>query len=332
MEKRREGRATEPKLRIYLLGRYFWRMTDEAHPATMPELIAYLAGEGAEADRRTLYGDIRLLRAAGLDVVCRRTRTFDYYLASRTFELAELKLLVDAVQSCRFLTVKKSAELIEKLGSLTSRYQAAQLSRQVYVQNRVKTGNERIYYTVDAIHEAIQSARKIAFQYCQYGMDKRLLPKHDGELYVVSPYLLTWAEDNYYLIGDHPHHPGLTHYRVDKMLHAVVRQEPKRPLPPLFDPAAYAKSVFSMYAGEREWMELAFHRSLIGVVIDRFGTDAAIEPGEGDTFTVRVPVSVSPSFFGWLFQFGSKARILSPADAGERMRALLRETMEHYGD
>ncbi len=318
------------KLRLFYLQDYFSKNTDENHTVTMPELIAYLDTIGIASDRRTLYGDIRQLRSLGMDIEKRQTKTHDYYLATRTFELPELKLLVDAVQSCRFLTLKKSDALIEKLSSLTSRHQADQLARQVYVQNRVKTDNERIYYNVDSIHQAIANATRIGFQYCQYTLTRSLKPRRDGAQYIVSPYLLTWAEDNYYLIADHPQHKGLAHFRVDKMINVEVLDALRDPLSPSFDPAAYAKSMFSMYVGQREWVELQFNESLIGVVMDRFGTDVQVVQSDGNTFVIRVLVSVSPSFFGWLFQFGDQAKILWPSNAVSQMRACLAAAAESY--
>lgn len=323
-------RLTDPKLRLFLLRDYFLQQTDEAHTVTVQRLIAYLADNGIATDRRTVYADIKRLAGYGMDIVKRRSKTHDYYLAARDFELPELKLLVDAVQSCRFLTQAKSRSLIEKLGRLTSRFQAAQLKRQVYVQNRVKTDNERIYYNVDSIHEAIQSYRKISFQYCQYTLTKTLEPRRGGALYTVSPYLLAWAEDNYYLIADHPEHDGLSHFRVDKMLRVCVLHEPRTPLDPLFDPAAYAKSMFSMYVGSREWVTLRFASPLIGVVIDRFGTDVQITEADDAHFCVRALVSVSPAFLGWLIQFGGEAELVSPPDARARMVKQLKEAAERY--
>lgn len=318
------------RLRLMLLKEYFLQNTDETHTVTTPELLSYLADNEIDVDRRTVYSDIALLKSTGMDIQKRRTRTHDYYLASRSFSLPELKLLVDAVQSCRFLTGEHSTALIEKLERLASRYQAAQLSRQVYVQNRLKSGNALVYRNVDSIHTAIQSCMQIRFQYCQYGMDKRLHPRRDGMFYEISPYLLTWAEDNYYLIGNHPMHEGLAHYRVDKMQNVAVTNAARVPLSPLFDPAEYAKSMFSMYAGQREWVEMEFNSDLIGVVMDRFGTDVPIHATDAAHFSVRALVSVSPSFFGWLLQFGEQARILAPADAKERMGALLTSAAQNY--
>ncbi len=309
----------ESRRRLLLIREYFLENTDEQHPVTMPELIAYLGAKGVDADRRAVYEDIALLRECGMDILMRRSRTCDYYLASRPFEFAEVKLLVDAVQASRFLTARKSCALIGKLGSLTSRHQAAQLERSVYVQNRVKAGNERAYYNVDCIHKALQSGRKIAFQYCQYTFSRQLCPRRDGQTYVVSPCLMAYADDNYYLIADHPTHEGFAHYRVDKMIQVRMLNERAAPLDPSFDPAAYARTVFSMFAGERRWVELSFDRALIGAVIDRFGADVPIAPRDETTFAVHAPVCVSPAFFGWLFQFGGGARILGPDDVKEWM-------------
>lgn len=320
----------DPRKRILFVLNFLFENTDECHTVTVPELVAHLNNCGFPVDRRAVYADIDLLRELGINIQKRRTRTHNYYLESRRFEMAELKLLVDAVQSCRFLTVTKSKQLIQKLETLASKYQAVQLSRQVFVQNRIKTDNERIYSNVDSIHEAIQKAEKISFQYCQYTIQKTLTARRNGAYYIVSPYLLTWADDNYYLIGDHPYHEGLSHYRVDKMMDVTVIGETRKPLGPLFDPVAYAKSMFSMYAGERRWMEIAFDHSLAGVVIDRFGTDVCLFPLNDSTFLIRALISVSPAFFGWMLQFGDKAKIISPAEDREHMVALMEQALKNY--
>lgn len=329
---RADAAQADPKLRLLLLGDYLFTNTDEAHTVTVPQLVAYLSERGVEADRRTVYADLARLSGYGYDIVKRRSRTHDYYLGARAFELAELKLLVDAVQSCRFLTESKSRLLIEKLSRLTSRHQAGGLERQVYVQNRAKTGNERVYYNVDSIHAAIQQTRKIRFRYCQYTLQKELRARRGGEPYVVSPYLLTWAEDNYYLVADHPAHDGLTHFRVDKMQDVAVLKDARTPTPAFLDPAAYVKSMFSMYAGSRAFVTMRFAAPLVGAVIDRFGADVPIVPeSEQQAFTVRAQVSVSPAFFGWLLQFGGEAEILAPADVRAQMAAQLNAALRGYG-
>ena len=325
------GARTKARSRILLLYDYLFEHTDEAHTVTVAELLAYLSEQGVETDRRTVYADLAWLTDYGLDIVKRRTRTHDYYLGARAFELAELKLLVDAVQSCRFLTPGKSKALIGKLSNLTSSHQARELERQVYVQNRVKAGNERVYYNVDSIHRAIQRAKKISFCYCQYTLEKTLRPKRGGEAYVVSPYLLTYAEDNYYLIADHPAHGGLAHFRIDKMRGVSVLDETRTPMPAAFDPAAYVKTMFSMYAGSREWVTLRFAAALVGAVIDRFGADVDVVPDGTEAFTVCAPIAVSPAFFGWLLQFGGEAEIVAPEGVRMRMAAQLSAALRGYG-
>lgn len=323
--------VTDPKLRLFLLRDYFLRETDEQHTVTVPALMAYLASEGLmNVDRRTVYADIALLKSSGMDIEKRRSRTHDYYLATRGFELPELKLLVDAVQASRFITEKKSAALITKLEGLTSRHLAAQLSRQVFVPGRVKTDNERIYYSVDTIHEAIAKNWRIRFQYCQYTISKTLQPRRGGEFYEVSPYLLAWADDNYYLIADHPVHEGLAHFRVDKMLSVEILEQARTRRGDAIDPAAYARTMFSMYAGERSFVELRFDAGLVGAVIDRFGRDIAIIKQDETSFSVRVRVAVSPAFFGWLLQFGKGAAIVSPTQVRDQMKCLLDETRACY--
>ncbi len=318
---------------MFLVGDYFFRETDEQHTVTVPALMAYLSAQGLHnVDRRTIYADIALLKSHGMDIEKRRSRTHDYFLGARAFELPELKLLVDAVQASRFITEKKSSQLIGKLEGLTSRHLAAQLSRQVYVRDRVKADNERIYYSVDTIHEAIARNRRVRFQYCQYTLTKSLAPRRGGEFYEVSPYLLTWADDNYYLIADHPVHEGLAHFRVDKMLSVSMSDQPRKRLAHAMEPAVYAKTVFSMFAGEQRDVELRFDRGLIGAVIDRFGRDVGIIKQDENCFSVRVQVAVSPAFFGWLLQFGKQAAIVSPKSVRAQMKALLDETRMCYDE
>lgn len=320
------------KARLLFLRSLFLAQTDDQHALTTQQLLGILSDHGFEVERRTVYRDIRALVDSGLDIVSRRAATTEYFVRSRTFSLAEVKLLMDAIQSCRFLSAGKSDELIEKLCTLTSAANARELSRQVYVKNRVKTDNARIYANVDALHGAIHIANKIRFRYCQYNELKQLIPRRGGERYEVSPYLVTWADDNYYLIGDSPHHDGLAHYRVDKMCDVEILPAPRKKLDPLFDPVQYVNSMFSMYAGEREWVEIAFHKSLIGVVIDRFGTDVTFYPIGDDCVLVNTLVSVSPAFFGWIAQFGEKAEIRSPSSVRERMHRTLDSADLRYGE
>lgn len=321
----------QSKLKLLYLLEILWKDTDEEHTLTVPQLISRLEQRGISAERRSVYDDIQSLRDWGLDILERRTRTHGYYLASRTFELPELKLLVDAVQSSRFITVKKSQQLIKKIGSLTSRQEAGQLSRQVYVANRVKTGNEGIYYNVDEIHKAISQNRQISFQYAEYTLTKGVRHRRGGERYLVSPYILSWGDENYYLIAYHPRYEGLAHFRVDKMVGIKVEEEERVPLDSRLDPADYAKRTFGMFAGQVTRVQMRFHRSLLDAVIDRFGREVSIAPQGEEWFTANLSVAVSPAFLSWVFQFGEKAEILGPAQVREGMAKHLSRVAAYYG-
>ncbi|WP_368293732.1 helix-turn-helix transcriptional regulator [Dehalobacter sp. TBBPA1] len=304
--------------------------TDEEHPLTINEIISKLADYNIEVERKTIYADIEALRQFGLDIKMEKTKTYDYFLASRTFELPELKLLVDAVQSSKFITVKKSNELIKKLESLTSKYEAIQLQRQVYISNRVKAMNESIYYNVDTIHQAITAGKKIYFQYYDYTVEKEKRFRKNGEYYQVSPVTLTWDDENYYLITYSAKYQGLTHYRVDKMNDIRLSEETRDIITHNeFDIAGYAKKVFGMYNGEEDNVTIQFDNSLAGVVIDRFGKDVSIRKLDEKDFTVTLKVAVSPVFIGWLFQFGDMAKVLSPesliCDLKQRAHMLLQQ-------
>ncbi len=322
-------RAEGQKQKLLFLRELLLRETDEAHPLAMPELLRRLEAAGIPAARQSVYRDIQCLRESGMDIELKQGE--GYYLASRDFELAELKLLVDAVQSSRFLSEKKSLALIGKLASLASVHDAGRLRRQVVVSGRVKTMNESVYYNVDRLHEAIAANSRVRFRYFDWDMDgsKRYRP---GE-YEASPYALCWAEENYYLIAGTARH-GVTHYRVDKMQgieltgeRRVMTAESRR-----LDLGAYSRAVFSMFSGEVRRVRMRFARELSGVVIDRFGRGSMLIPDGEDAFTFVADVAVSPTFLGWISAFGPKARILQPADVVEQYRALLRETLAQYED
>jgi predicted DNA-binding transcriptional regulator YafY len=316
-------RSADQKLRLLTLMKLLQEKTDENHMLTVPQILGELESRGISAGRKSIYGDLAALRAFGLDVVSIRTAGIvGYFIAGRDFELPELKLLSDAVACSKFITEKKSEELVRKIEGLTSVYEARQLQRQVTVPGRVKTGNEKIYYSVDAIHQAIARDRCIAFRYFEYaaGGEKRF--RRDGEKYAVSPYALCWDNENYYLIAHYEKHPNLTHFRVDKMEGVELLEEKRRPLPDgaAFNPAEYSKKVFHMFGGEEETIELWFNDSLLGVVLDRFGLDAEIRKADTEGFTVTVHALVSPPLLGWIFSFGSGVRILSPESLREQMR------------
>ena len=318
------------KLKLLYLMQLFKEETDEDHPLTMEELISRLAAYGVEAERRSVYEDIRLLQDFGMDIVGEKRKQYIYYLANRDFELAELKLLVDTVSSARFVTSRKSQQLIRKISSLTSRSLASQLKRQVYVSGRVKAFNEGIYYAVDAIHRGINENRQISFKYYDYDLGKNQVLRRQGERYQVSPYILSWDSENYYMVAFHSRYGRLAHFRVDKMTDVRMEAEKRRSLGKDLDPVEYCQSVFGMFSGEESKVKVRFTVDLIGVVIDRFGKNVQIAKESDDYFVANLKAAVSPVFFSWLFQFGSRAQILEPAAVRERMAAFLSETLEKY--
>ena len=320
------------KLKLLYLMRMFLEETDEDHPLSMEAILGHLAAMGLDCERRSVYEDIRLLQDFGMDIIGEKRKQYVYYLASREFELAELKLLVDTVAAARFITTRKSRQLIKKISSLTSHHLANQLNRQVYVSGRVKAFNEGIYYNVDAIHRGINENRQISFSYYAYNLDKKQVPKRQGDRYQVSPYILSWDNENYYMVAFHNRYGALAHFRVDKMANVRLEEEKRQALGEDLDPGAYCQRVFGMYSGSPARIGVRFAADLIGVVIDRFGNDVRIKKEDEDWFSVDVEVAVSPVFLSWLFQFGPKAQILYPPEVEGRMRAMLSETAAVYNE
>ena len=314
---------SDSRLRLLLLRDYFLEHTDELHSITARELSAHLELSGIPADRRALYSDIALLQQSGLDIRTRRHRAKEYYLAERIFELAELRLLTDMVRASRVLSPERAAAMIEKLCSLTSRHEAGLLRRQGVGANAHQAQSERAYHNAAEILRAIENGSKLSFVYCSIAAKNTLYPRRGGEAYVVSPLLLTYAEDHYYLVADHPAHEGLAHYRLDKMTNVSALQEAAAPVDGAFDAAAYARTVFSMAPAQQRWVRLSFERQHIGAMLDRFGEDVPMETLDENTCAIFAPVRVSPPFFGWVFQFGGGVRITAPDDVCERMLLML---------
>ena len=299
------------KLKTLYIYDILQRYTDTEKGLTTAEIISHLKALGVDAERKSVYDSIDLLRYDyGADVVSiRENGRSEYRLASRKFELPELKLLVDAVQSSKFITRKKSGELIRKLESLTSEREAKGLQGQVFVRDRIKTMNETIYYAVDAVNESIVSGRKLTFCYFEWTPERKKRLKRDGGAYTVDPLALCWDDENYYLIANED--GKRRHFRVDKMTDIRCTGEPRDPEAE-FDPAEYGGSVFGMFGGEATTVTLRCENRLAGVIIDKFGQDVLTVP-DGDCFTVTLPVVVSPQFFGWLCGLSGGVRITSPA-------------------
>jgi len=314
------------RLKILYLYKILLKQTDENHCISMNEIIRELELCGISAGRKALYEDIDALRAFGLDVVAVKGNSAGYYVASREFELPELKLLADAVCSSKFLTVKKSEELLKKLGSLTSIHEENQIMRQVYVADRVKAMNEVIYISVDAIHRAIAEKKQISFSYFDYDITKK--KKYRDGLRKCSPYALTWDHERYYLVAYYEKHPeNFTNFRVDRMENVTILSEPAHRLDEDFSIEEYMNSTFSMFSGEMRDVTMRFDNSLVNAVIDRFGSSAGIFPDGEDKFIVRAKVRAEAPFYAWIFQFGAKAEILSPEDVREKYRSQLTDIL-----
>jgi len=299
--------------------------TDEQHPMTVQDLIDKLRERGIEAERKSVTDDLLTLADYGMDVESLAVgKRKGYYLASRTFEPAELKMLVDSVQAAKFLSPKKTMRLIKKLAALSSRGEAALLKRQLYLSDRGKTDNESVFYNIDAIHGAIAEDREITFVYWQYDLSKKRVPRKSGARYRVSPFALVWDDEFYYLIAYDAEDARIKHYRVDKMNRITIGDAGRQGKDAFsaLDMSVYTSRNFSMFAGEEADVVLDCDAGLIGVIIDRFGTDVSIHP-DGDRFTAFVKVAVSEQFFGWVAALGGAVRIVSPQPVKEQFLALL---------
>ena len=306
--------------------------TDDNHALTMPQIIEKLEGYGVSADRKSLYDDMETLRVLGIDVIGEKSgKSYTYHVGSKTFDLAELKLLVDSIQSSKFITERKSGELIRKLTGFASEYEAKELNRQVVVKGRVKTMNESIYYIVDDIHNAIINNRRITFEYLRWNISKEMESRRDT-LYEVSPWALTWDDENYYLVGFDSADGMIKHYRVDKMRRITVTDEMRdgREHFEHFDMAAYSRMSFGMFGGEEVLVKIMFSRDMVGVILDRFGKDITIIPAkESGWYETNVDVAVSAQFFGWIFSLGTNVRIAGPPDVVADYKKQLKKAVEN---
>ncbi len=323
-------KLSHQKLKMIYLAKILMDKTDEEHTITVPEMISELAKLGISAERKSIYDDLECLQLFGLDICSTKTRTTNYYIASRDFELPELKLLVDSVQASKFITRKKSLELISKIEKLTSHENAKKLQRQVFITNRVKTLNEQIYYNVDKIHDAISANKQITFKYFDIDVNKKKVYRKDGNVYTESPVSLTWDDENYYLITYKEKYDNYTHYRVDKMEKIELTENNRVLADKPFDLSEYSKTMFQMFNGEETDVSIEFENKLVGVVFDRFGADVPIIKSDEEHFICHVKVAVSPIFLSWVMSFGKRAKILSPEHIVEEMYKLARDIAEIY--
>ena len=325
-------KSDNQKLKIFYILDYLERNSHEQRPIRASELIQHLDRQhNISCDRKTVYSDIAALQDYGVDIVSVAGKNGGYYIASRNFELPELKLLIDAVQSSRYLTEKKSRELIEKLCSQCNEQDAKLMRRTVLVSGRVKSMNETIYYNVDTIQEAISQNKQIAFRYFDWDFGGKR--KYREKEYLASPYGLCQDNENCYLLAFSSRH-GITSYRVDRMADIHLLDEARVPCPELTGKALHdhANRLFQMYSGDAVDVKLRFHRSLLNVVIDRFGKNTMLIPENEEWFNFTVKVAVSPMFLSWVIGFGSKAKILYPQSVADQCKSLCQEAMSQYSD
>ncbi len=325
-------KSEKQKQKLLYIIKMLHEKSDESHPIKMEAIIDMLDREGIKAERKSIYNDMDTLRDFGYDIVLTKGKNGGYFLAYRDFDVAELKVLVDAVQASRFITTKKSKELIGKITTLAGEHEAKNLKREVYVMNRIKSENEAIYYNVDEIHNAIENNKQITFKYLEYSVNKETVPKRNGKAYKVSPLALAWNEEKYYLIAYDEEASLIKNYRVDKIKDVVVTDEPRIILEKdkYFDVAEYCNRAFGMYCGDDETITVQFPNRLIGVVIDRFGKEINIYNLEADSFETRLNVSVSPQLFGWLTGLGTEVKIVKPERVVEQYKQYIQDIMKQY--
>ena len=325
--------GNKQKLKLLYLIKIFTEDTDDQHALTLPQIAEKLDAYGVSAERKTLYQDFELLRDFGFDIIGQQARrNFYYHMGNRRFELPELKLLVDSVQSAKFITDKKSNALIKKLEGMVSKYEARKLQRQVIISGRIKAMNESIYYNVDKLHEAIGTDRQIRFKYFRWNINKEMELRKDGAWYQVSPWALMWDDENYYLVGYDAEDGKIKHYRVDKMWRISVadrKREGKEQFK-AFNMPRYTKSLFGMFGGEEVKVTLEAENGMVGILLDRFGKDIPVKPVDADHFRTSVVVAVSSQFPGWIMALGDGVKIIGPDKVVTRMKEEIRLISQMY--
>ena len=327
------SRGTNQKFKFTYLMKIMLAKTDDEHALTMSQIMDELEKYEVTAERKSIYADFQdMTDKFGIEIIKEQIgRETYYHVGSREFELAEVKLLIDAIQSSKFITQTKSRELITKIKSFVSEHQAKQLQRQVYINDRVKTMNESVYYNVDDIHTAINQNKKIRFKYYKWDINKKLVPRHNGDWFVVSPWALTWDDENYYMVAFDNLDHKIKHYRVDKMMRISIEEEKRDGKEAFenFDMAEYSKATFGMYQGQKIKVKIQFANYMCGVFIDRFGKDISFRTIDDEHSELHVDVNVSPQFFGWIFSLGKDVKVVGPEEVVEELRAKTKEFLEN---
>ncbi len=326
-------KGSNQKLKLYYLRKIMLDETDDEHGLTMSEIIDRLREYEVSAERKTLYEDIKALSELGIEVIREQSgREYLYYATGRDFELAEVKLLVDAISASRFISEKKTQNLIKKISSLVSKYEAGSLRRQVYLSGRIKTMNESVYYNVDAVHRAIFEGKRIRFKYCSWSTDKKLVPRYGGKVYEISPWALSYNDECYYMIGYDSDREAVRHYRVDKMLSISVTDKPRdgRDAIEKIEIGTYVTQNFGMCGGEVRRLRIRLPEDKCGIFIDRFGKELNFSHvGEGLVET-SVTLAVSTNFYGWLFGLGADVRVVGPPSVVEDIKAFAETVYKSY--
>ena len=324
-------KSENQKLKILYILDYLEKNSHEDHPVRAGELISMLekTPQSIMCDRKTIYSDIRALQDYGIDIITLPGKNGGYYIGQRNFEPSELKLLIDAVQSSRYLTEKKSRELIKKLCDQCNQHDAALMSRNVMVSGRVKSMNETILYSVDRIQDAIGQGKKISFRYFDWDLTGNRVYREKE--YIASPYGLCQDNENCYLLALSERH-GITSYRVDRMAEITVLEQPRTPCPELTGKGLIeqANRRFQMFAGDSLSVKMRFHKKLLNAVFDKFGRDIMLIPDGEEHFNVTVPVAVSPMFLSWIIGFGDQAKILYPQSVIDQCIQLCKDAMSQY--
>lgn len=323
-------RSENQKLKIMYLRDILYKYSDEFHPLSASQICEMLKEFDVDAERKSIYSDMEMLATYGLDIMKLNGRDGGFFMGSREFELAEVKLLIDAVMSSKFITRKKSDQLVKKLSSFVSDYDADELRRQIYSINRIKGQNESILYTVDEINTAIRSNKKIDFKYCEWGTDINLHPKKNGAVYEVSPITLIWDDEYYYLVAFDSESGIVKHYRVDKIkeisITNVRRDKPVNKV----DLSAYSGKMFGMFGGDSVKVGFECPDEKVGILIDRFGQDVKITVKKKGYVNVHTEAVLSGQFYGWVASVGPDIKLVSPAAAVDGMKQFLKDNLSAY--
>nr|WP_297767151.1 WYL domain-containing protein [uncultured Butyrivibrio sp.] len=325
-------KSSNQKFKFTYLMKIMLEKTDDEHALTLSQIIGELEKYGVTAERKSIYSDFHdMTDRFGIEVIKEQIgRETYYHVGARDFELAEVKLLIDAIQCAKFITERKSRELIKKVKGFVSEHQASQLQRQVFVNGRIKTMNESIYYSVDEIYNAIEHNKKIKFKYFSWQPDKSQYILNNGNFFTVSPWALTWCDEYYYMVAFDDYSRQCKHYRVDKMLKPQVIDEMREGAEQFrnLDMAAYSKATFGMYGGEKKRVKIHLHNKMAGVFIDRFGKDITLRPIDEKHCELNVEVFISPQFYGWIFGLGKDVKIVGPDEVVTQMKEHLRTLTE----